>query len=148
MFPAMGKKKLRKIIVDGTPYLWAFRPGYIPAPDVGYLCSDRFKAYAEGYKNSPVCIRFITWECAVSGGPLRCSAPLLLDDPDSLRANLHTPRWAAILIRLALEQGWQAQSAPLTLENGTALLLEHATIASDPRHSGPIGPSGWASFFR
>jgi hypothetical protein len=133
----MSQKKLRKIIVDGAPYLWAFRPGYIQMPDVSwrdYLCSDQFIAYAEGHKNSPVRIRFITWECPVSGGPLRCSAPLLLDDPDSLRANLHTPRWAAILIRLALKQGWQAQSAPLTLENGTDLLLEHAAIimASDP----------------
>jgi len=125
----MGKKKLREIIVDGTAYLWAFRPGYIQldpsVPD--YLCNDQFVAYAEGYKRNLVRIRFITWECPISGGPLRDGGPLLLDDPESLRANLHTPRWAASLIRLALRQGWQAQRAPLTLENGTALLLANAT---------------------
>jgi len=121
----MGKKKLRKIVVDGTPYLWAFRPGYIqPDPTVrDYLCSDQFLAYVEGHKNNPVRIRFITREYPIAGGPLRCDGPLLLDDSESLRANLHTPKWAAVLIRLALKQGWQAQSAPLTLENGTALLL-------------------------
>jgi hypothetical protein len=137
----MAKKKLRKIVVDRAPYLWTFCPGYIRAPEVGCLCNDRFIAYAEGYKNNPVRIHFITWECGPSGGPLRGGGPLLPDDPDSLRANLHTPRWAAILIRLALEQGWQAQSAPLTLENGTALLLEHAPIimASDP-HVAVAGP--------
>ena len=121
----MGKKKLRKIIVDGMPYLWAFRPGYIQ-PDSSvrdFLCNDQFIAFAEGYKRNPVRIRFITWECPISGGPLRGGGPLLLDDPESLRANLHMPGWAAILIRLALKQGWQPQSAPLTLDNGAALLL-------------------------
>ena len=124
------KNKLRKIIVDGTAYLWAFNPGYIkPEPSKpDYLCNDQFVAFAEGYRRYLVHIRFTTRECPISGGPLRHGGPLLLDDLESLQANLHTPKWAAILIRLALSQGWRPQSSPMTLENGTALLLANKPL--------------------
>jgi len=130
----MGKKKLRKIIVDGAPYLWAVSSGHIqqpeppvPGPRLSYLYSDQFVAFAEGYRRSRVRIRFITWGSFYGGSGLRHGTPQLLgDDSVSLEVNLHTPRWAAILIRLALKQGWRPQSTALTLENGTALLVEHA----------------------
>ena len=124
----MGRIKLRKIVVDGAEYLWKFEPGYrekTDSPGNPYECFDIFTAFLAGRKHSPLRVHFITWECAIVGGPLRYGGPLVLGDENS-GINLHTPKWAAVLIRLARDKGWTpAQSLqPLQIEDGMSWLAE------------------------
>jgi len=123
----MAKKKLRKIIVDGTEYLWNFDPGYRPtcSPSDLYKCYDTFTAFLAGSKTSLLRVHFTTWECPIVGGPLRNGEPLVFGEPAS-GINLHTPRWAAILIRMAKKKGWTPElpSHPLVVEDGLSWLIE------------------------
>jgi hypothetical protein len=120
------KKKLRNIVVDGLAYRWSFNPSYARTDDTAnpYHCRDIFTAYAEANYASPLRIIFVTWECAIIGGPLRTGAPVLLNQPDTDRVNLHSPKWAAALIRAGLKRGWQADihSGPFLINDGTDLL--------------------------
>ncbi|MGL5061257.1 MAG: hypothetical protein ACRC62_14890 [Microcoleus sp.] len=124
----VAKQKLRSLIVDATTYLWVFKPSYqlVDATAYEYRCYDVFKAYAESNYTSPLRIIFITWECAICGGPLRVGAPVIIDNPNTSGVNLHTPKWAAGLIREGLKRGWQANahSVPFTIENGVELLAD------------------------
>ena len=101
----MTKQKLRKIVVDGAEFLWKFDPRYRETGPCQYECFDTFIAYLAGYRNSPLRMHFMTWEDPVIGGPLRCGGPLAPGGPNS-GINLHTPKWAALLIRRAREKGW------------------------------------------
>jgi hypothetical protein len=49
-----------------------------------------------------------------------------LDGTGKNEVNLHTPKWAAILIRAALQSGWQAtaHARPLTISDGVELLVK------------------------
>jgi hypothetical protein len=123
----MTKKKLRAIVIDGATFYWSFTPTYecLDPTTREYQCRDRFVTYAESNRSSPLSIVFITWENAISGGPLRTGAPIIVDELDPGGINLHTPKWAAILIREGLKRGWQANaiSTPYTIENGVEMLL-------------------------
>jgi hypothetical protein len=122
----MAKKKLRNIIVAGTKFVWVFNPGYqiLNAETSQYCCYDRFRAYASEHRTSPLEIIFITSEDPIYGGALRSGAAIVPSLADLGGVNLHTPQWAAILIRMGLEQGWQphARSMPLTVDDGIQLL--------------------------
>jgi hypothetical protein len=118
------KKKLRKIVVDGSVYVWGFSPSIIQAEKCMGDC-DVFIAYAGDNHTSPLRIEFHTWEHAIWGRPLRTGFRVIPNDPDSGGINLHQPKWAALLIREGLKQGWQANacSSALKLKNGTELIL-------------------------
>ncbi len=124
----MAKQKLRNIVVDGTVYRWSFRPTYqlMNPALLTYRCRDIFTAYAESNYTSPLRIIFITWEDAIVGGPLRYGGNMILEDPNTGEINLHMPRWAAILIRIGLKQGWQAtvRSTPFEIGGIDLLLTE------------------------
>jgi hypothetical protein len=120
-------KKTRSIVVDGQRYVWRFVPRYVPAPSPDlYRCYDIFSAYLEGHHRSPLRIRFDTWECPMLGGPLRARAPVLLGRPETGGVNLHTPKWAAALIREGRRRGWEPEVAPgpFLVEDGVRLLEE------------------------
>ncbi|HUY79741.1 MAG TPA: hypothetical protein VMV29_23415 [Ktedonobacterales bacterium] len=133
------KAPLRPIVVDSVQYRWRFITGYVRTDDPGnlWVCQDTFTAYLDGDKGSPLRIHFVTWEDAIVGGPLRSGAEIALGQPETAGANLHTPHWAARLIRLALERGWRpsdvanapTRRAPFIIADGVELLLafQHST---------------------
>lgn len=106
------KKTTRRIVVDGKRYLWRFHPRYrgIDDPVQSYECVDVFSAWLEGYPRAPLRLVCVTWEDARVGGPLRSAAPLELWEEDSPQMNLHEPRWAAAVIRQAVQAGWSPES--------------------------------------
>lgn len=121
----MSKSKLRSIVVNGEEFLWSFSPGYRRTEGDGFVCQDQFTAYKRDHRTSPLRVHFTTWECAISGGPLRIGAPIAPGDP---AANLHTPAWAARLIEAALAAGWDPMGCrrPFTIEDGVPFLRERA----------------------
>ncbi|MDR3159711.1 MAG: hypothetical protein LBU11_12080 [Zoogloeaceae bacterium] len=123
----MAKKKLRKIVVNGMEYLWRFDPGYRATglSSDPYACFDTFTAYLVGSKTSPLRVHFTTGESPVIGGQLRCGDVLAPGEPIS-GINLHTPKWATILIRLAQDRGWTPElpAHPLIVEDGLGWVTE------------------------
>jgi hypothetical protein len=123
----MAKKKLRQIVLDGKIYLWRFIPGYVKFGEGlhQWECRDRFIAYLQFTRKSPLQIHFCTWEDAVIGGPLRVGASLNLDNSGPSGINLHTPGWAAWLIRHALNAGWMPEQdhQPFVIERGMEFLI-------------------------
>jgi hypothetical protein len=121
--------KLRQVIIDGQRYLWQFSPGYCRTAGLvsSIECCDRFTAWLEGNKTSPLRIEFTTWEDPVIGGPLRTGVPLILGDSCSPSINLHESKWAAEIIRAALREGWNPSLTkyPLRIENGIEFLQQN-----------------------
>ncbi len=121
---------MRKIVVDGQEYLWRFTPGYERAEKElsGWQCYDIFTAYLRTTKACPLQIHFRTWEDPISGGPLRNGTPVDLAKAADGQSgsNLHTPGWAAKLIRQARRQGWQPERGgkPYLIEQGLAFLTD------------------------
>jgi hypothetical protein len=122
------KKKFRRIVIDGKIYLWRFSPGYEATQDPAnpWKCHDLFTAYLTDAKASPLQAHFITWEDPVIGGPLHTGIPLDAKDSKSSGMNLHTPQWAARIIRRSLKLGWQPEQSkhPFVIEHGVEQLLQ------------------------
>jgi hypothetical protein len=121
------KKKLRTLVVDNVTYLWQFIPGTGRSEDPPeFFALERFTAYLAGYRNSRVDVFFKTWAGGRLPAPLCCGSPVDLDDPKTGGVNLHTPQWAAALIRAAHRKGWKPDTArqPFVIENGVELLKE------------------------
>ena len=137
----MGQQKLRRITVGDMHYLWKLNTIYQPStypPDtggaVGYICHDRFTAFLAGSPSSPLRVQFITRESPVVGGPLHYGGALVPGGTPS-GIHLHTPRWAAIILRLAMEQGWQPAlpKQPLVIENGLQWLAAAGLVPDGDR---------------
>ena len=117
-------------MVNGQSYLWKFTPGYQSTGDSinPWQCQDRFTAYLVHVKASPLQISFLTWEDPIVGGPLRTSMPLDLDEMYSgpCGINLHTPKYAALIIQKALEAGWKPEQGgePFIIEQGVEWLTQ------------------------
>lgn len=110
----MGKRKLRRLVVDGEPFLWRLSTGYQRVPNidhVDYTSLYTFEAYREGFRNARATAEFEAWESPGAGGPLHTGSALELGDPSSPHINLNRPRFAAELIRLLLRRGWRPHSA-------------------------------------
>lgn len=124
------KKKFRQIVVDGQTYLWKFSPGYVATNDAvcPWQCHDIFIAYLLQAKSGSLQIHFLTWEDPVAGGPLRTGLPLDLAEirSRSQGVNLHTPKEAARIIRLALQTGWKPEQrkALFIIERGVEWLMQ------------------------
>ncbi len=126
------KQKLRKITVDGVVYLWRFVPGYEQTPpgeesdQATWQSRDTFTAYLATQRASPLIVRFRTWEDPIIGGPLRVGAPINLNNPESSGINLHTPLFAAAIIRHMRQRGWQPEqtTTPFIIEDGLQLLAD------------------------
>ena len=109
----MPKAKLRRLVVDGVPFLWRLSTSYRQLPDLGhvdYRSHYSFRVYREGFRKAPAIAEFEAWESPQTGGPLHTGAPIDLADGDSARVNLNQPRFAAELIRLLLRRGWSPES--------------------------------------
>ena len=140
----MSKAKLRKLVVNGVPFLWRLSTGYERIPNIDYIDHTShysFRVYQEGFRNAPAIAAFQAWESAQIGGPLHTGAPIDLGDPSSPRINLNQPRFAAELIRLLLDRGW----APEDNERPFEWVGERADLeeiwrrsedASSPDHGG------------
>ena len=105
----VAKAKLRRLIVDGIPFLWNLRTSYQRVANVDYVDYTSlysFRVYLEGCRSAPAIATFQAWESAHTGGPLHTGLPVDLRDPDSPRINLNQPRFAAQLIRLLKRRGW------------------------------------------
>lgn len=126
------KKKYRQIIIDGRAYLWKFTPRYVKVDETSahWECQDCFTAFLLSAKKSLFQIYFRTWEDALIGGPLRVGAPLQLDASEAVRVNLHTPGWAAWLIRQARNAGWSPEQSqqPFVIEQGVNFLIAKLSI--------------------
>ena len=109
----MPKAKLRRLVVDGVPFLWRLSTSYRRLPDLDHVdCRSHysFRVYREGFRNTPAIAEFEAWESPQLGGPLHTGAPIELADADSPRVNLNQPRFAAELVRLLLRRGWSPES--------------------------------------
>lgn len=110
------KQKIRKIVVDGETYIWRFAPGYgkVDGSDHnGY--HDLFTAWLPGNRSALLRIHFFTTSNPYTGGPFR-------DSP----TNLHQPKWAAIIIRYARQNGWNPSemTKSLDIKNGVEFFNE------------------------
>jgi hypothetical protein len=125
----MAKQKLRNISIDGTNYLWGVNSKFELADSHSgvYRRYDFFDAYARSERSSGLRIVFLVWDDTNSS-----IRPCFLDGTGMSEVNLHTPKWAAILIRAALQSGWQATShaRPLTIADGVEFLLELGYLSS------------------
>jgi hypothetical protein len=118
----MAKRKLRNISIDGTDYLWGVRSTYelVDPSRAAYRRYDLFDAYARSERSSRLQIVLLVWD----DGNSSTRPCIFLDGTGKNEVNIHTPKWAAILIRLALQSGWQptAHARPLTIADGVELL--------------------------
>jgi len=106
-------RQLRAITVAGRRFVWRFTWRY----DECFASVGTLRAWAVGRKVGGLQVHF---RMAYAGGiPQVPGAP-----SDALSVNLHTPRWAAALIRYALRAGWEpgASSAPFVITDGAAVL--------------------------
>ncbi|MGH2509430.1 MAG: hypothetical protein ACRDHZ_18790 [Ktedonobacteraceae bacterium] len=131
-------KKYRKIVIDGQTYFWKFTPGYVQISEVPMLweCHDRFIAYLQCMPKIQLQVHFRTWEDATIGGPLHVGASLNVDGSGMSEINLHTPGWAAWLIRQALAAGWQPVQSqlPFVIAQGVDFLRAKITDQEKPSH--------------
>ncbi len=83
-----------------------------------YETHVRFAAYLEGYRATPLVIKFLTWEDPIGGNPLTSSCADL--------ANLNKPSLIRKLILYGLSKAWKPaiKGGHLTIENGIAVLSE------------------------
>lgn len=111
------RQKLRRIVLDGQTFLYRLSHRYEKQQAEGsYKTHYQFRAYLEGFKKSPLILRFETWEDPISGGPLHTGSPLHLADSASPSLNLNQPGHAVLLIRKALAQGWNPSATQRPLE--------------------------------
>lgn len=117
----MGKNKLRLISIEGKEYLWKVETGYelIDESTREYKTHVHFTCYLHGHKNTPLIIKFVTWECPVGGNPLTSSS--------ATNINLNKPSMARLLILGGIKEGWNGQHMRQVVENGK-IILENAGI--------------------
>jgi hypothetical protein len=127
----MARQKLRNISIDGTDYLWRVRSTYERVDPYRslYRRYELFDAYARSERSSRLRIVFLVWD----DSKLSTRPCIFLDGTGKNEVNLHAPKWAAILIRSALQSGWQptAHARPLTIADGVELLVELGYLASE-----------------
>lgn len=115
------KKKLRNIVVDGEKYLWRFSSTYEnDIINAALQCHDTFVAYREGMRQSPFEIHFTVSGDPIMGDPLKVGTDL----KGNQGPHLHTPRYAELLIRYALKNGWTPMTSkkPFIIEDGNSVL--------------------------
>ena len=114
------RKTIRKITIEGSIYRWTVKTSYVAKESkMGkYETHVRFAAYLEGYRATPLVIKFLTWENPISGNPLTSSGADL--------ANLNKPSMTRKLILYGLSKGWKPaiKGGHLIIENGIAVLSE------------------------
>lgn len=112
------KKKLRKLVIEDTPYLWCLDEGYIKSElNISeYRALVEFKAYREGMKSTPLIIKFNVSENPVTGNKLTSSAHEI---------NLNKPSYARLLIESGLSKGWDPKEQRCTIVDGLSILEEH-----------------------
>lgn len=106
---------LRRITVDEKKYLWKFHSAYrrVNGSTRLYQCDNQFTAWLEGVKTSSFQVEFITQE-----------EPIFVGENISLIINLNEPKWAAEIIREAIQEGWTPELAknPLHIKDGIFIL--------------------------
>jgi hypothetical protein len=120
----MARQKLRNISIDGTDYLWRLRSRFdrVDPTRALYRRYDLFDAYARSERSSRLRIEFLVWD-DIDPSP---RSRIFLDGTGKNNVNLHAPKWAEVLIRAALQSGWQAMAhaRPMTIPDGVDLLVE------------------------
>lgn len=100
----MSKTKLRPIKIEDAAYLWKVQTKYVcfDKPYIDYETHVDFICYLAGYKNTPLCIKFLTWECPISGNPLTSAG--------ATDINLNKPSMARVLIEECIKNGWDGHN--------------------------------------
>ncbi|MCB9602964.1 MAG: hypothetical protein H6720_21825 [Sandaracinus sp.] len=109
------KKKLRRLVVDGAPYLWSVGHLHFPRNEPpGHRCAERLTVYREGFRKAPAKLTFVATDGVLVGYP--SSGVVVLERNETF--NLHTPSLVARLIR-GLE-GWEPEhrSSPWMADDG------------------------------
>jgi hypothetical protein len=119
----VARAKLRKLVVDESPYLWRVESVYIRTADGSHCARTTFVVYLNGYNTSPARICFTLPADAMMGAPLNSGYQITLDSGLAARCNLNEPRSAAALVRLLRQLGWAPESGrPYHAEDATELL--------------------------
>ncbi len=117
-----SRKKLRKIVVDGEPYLWCFK-NYFD------FYSGILVVYCKAYKYGQLEVHYPEdefWDWSPFGVQI-----VDLHDPERY-LNIHEPETVARVIRYArqhLDWNPQEHKAPLIIEHGFEILKKVGYIA-------------------
>ena len=123
----MPHRKMRRLVVDGVTYLWIISHKHNVLPTMEpptCRCREVLTAYREGFKSSPLKVRFTGGPGVDAGYPE--SGTVHVWGPPNQSYNLNTPGLAAIIIRRAIAMGWTPDSSrqPFELEDGLRLISE------------------------
>ncbi|MFV8755118.1 hypothetical protein ACNOYE_31610 [Nannocystaceae bacterium ST9] len=123
----MASKAMRRLVVDGVDYLWTVEHEHhvLPASELHRgRCRERFTAYREGCKTSPLRLWFSDGPDVEVGYPT--AHGVYVYRPHYADYNLNLPSVAVGLIRVALAHGWRPEVArrPLEVADGLAWLGE------------------------
>jgi hypothetical protein len=93
----------RRIVVDGTAYVWRRRHTHDRGAPAVAKCSEVLTIYREGHKRYPLHIQFNNSGGWLTGYP---QAGVLTRIKDGATYNLNRPAVVAALIRWLLARGW------------------------------------------
>lgn len=105
----------RKIVVEGQTFFYALRD-YQSTPALS------FQAHLHHLPQFSLWIDFPYVGDKYTGNTLLQGLPLVPEQPERSRVNLHTPSLAAQLIVYGLQAGWQPQRERMHLEDGLGVL--------------------------
>ena len=99
---------LRKITVEDNVYLYKTVTGFGGSTEIATFAITIF---LENYKQTPLQIKFITWEDAYAGNPLSAGTKLTkLSTKDEEVVNLNRPKYIREFILYGLKMGWNGQN--------------------------------------
>lgn len=99
----------RRIVVDGTAYVWRRRHTHDRGAPAAPQCSEVLTIYREGHKRYPLRIRFAKSDEWLTGYP---QAGVLTRSRDGATYNLNRPAVISALIRRLLAGGWSPDGPP------------------------------------
>lgn len=134
----MPRYAVRRIIVDGNPYVWRRRHTHDRAVPAAVRCAEVLTIYREGHKRYPLRIQFTESDEWLAGYP---QAGVLCRTKDGAIYNLNRPAVVSSLIRWLLASGWNPDEPfDRNLPGDTYSLLSNARAPREP----VAGPAGTA----
>ena len=120
----MGKRKTRRITVDGSAYVWSRSHSHSPSHE-HQPCVETLTVYLEGRKQGPLRLLFAADTAIERAGSTEAAhwevgypedGVLWKTGGSGERVNLNMPGVVARIIRYAWDHGWTPKDAPRPLE--------------------------------
>ncbi len=123
------KKKLRKITISESEYLWRCKQ-YFHTKGLEtalYRSETTLTIYSSQANNCKLHVKFISWEDAIGGNPLFTGMPIRRDKLESPKINLNKPRYVREVLDYILAQNlWddQKENSTVLIEKGMNILRQ------------------------